>query len=393
VVAGEVQPIKDTDRLLKNGSDIVRPVVARVDLGAIRGNVAYLKGLTHPGCGFMAVVKADGYGHGDIEVSHAALEAGADCLGVALLEEAERLRLSGFDCPVYLLFEPPPTAVERVISGDVTCSIYTEEFARALSAGAVGKGTTTKVHIKVDTGMHRVGVQPDSAAEFADLLKGLPGLDVEGIYTHFALATDPQDPFTIEQMDRFEQSAETVQEVLHRSLMRHAANSAATMAFPRSHYDMVRVGIAMLGLTPDRRISGVERLRPALSLYGEVSFVKRVGPGEGISYGIKYAPQREAYIATLPIGYADGMSRILNDKADVLIGGRRRPVVGVICMDACMVDLGDEPVEPGMRFTVIGRDGDEEITAEEIADKLGTINYEVGCMISQRVPRVYIGND
>jgi alanine racemase len=378
---------------MNNTGDNIRPLAAHVDLGNIRYNVSYLNGLTHPGCDFMAVVKANAYGHGDIEVSRAALQAGADCLGVALLEEAQRLRRAGFDCPVHLLFEPPPSAAQTVLESEVICSLYTEELARALSAAAVGRGTCAKVHIKLDTGMRRVGIHPDSASEFAALLKELPGLDVEGIYTHFALATDPGNSFTVEQMDRFEDSAETVQEVLGRSLKRHAANSAAVMAFPRSHYDMVRVGIAMLGLIPDGRISGVERLRPALSLYGEVSFVKQVGAGEGISYGIEYAPAAPAYIATLPIGYADGMSRILNDRADVLIGGRRRPVVGIICMDVCMVDLGDDPVEPGTRFTVIGRDGDEEITAEEIADKLGTINYEVGCMISQRVPRVYTGSD
>jgi alanine racemase len=388
-----VKPIQDPNGMRNDNTNIVRPVVARVDLDAVRSNVAFLKGLTHPGCDFMAVVKANAYGHGDIEVSRAALDAGADCLGVAMLEEARRLRQAGFKCPIHLLFEPPGSAARQVTDVDVICSLYTEEFARALSAASVSLGTTAKVHIKVDTGMRRVGVYPEHASEFAALLGGLPGLEVEGIYTHFALATDPASSFTDKQMDQFELAAEGVQEVMGRSLKRHAANSAAVMVFPRSHYDMVRVGIAMLGLTPDRRISGIENLKPALSLYGEISFVKQVAAGEGISYGIEYAPQRATYIATLPIGYADGMSRILNEKADVLIGGRRRPVVGVICMDTCMVDLGDEPVEPGTKFTVIGRDGTERITAEEIADKLGTINYEVGCMISQRVPRVYTGND
>jgi alanine racemase len=378
--------------MIDDFSGLARPVVAHIDLEAIQGNVAYLKGLTHPGCEFMAVVKANGYGHGDIEVSRSALTAGADCLGVALLEEAERLRGAGFDCPIYLLFEPVPAAAPRVLDGEVTCSLYTEDLARALSAAAVERGTTAKVHMKVDTGMRRVGVDTEAAPRFAALLMGLPGLEVEGIYTHFAMAGDPQDPFTVKQMERFEDSAEAVQEVLGRSLKRHAANSAAVMAFPRSHYDMVRVGIAMMGLTPGRLISGVERLRPALSLMGEIAYVKRVGAGEGISYGIEYTTQRDTYVATLPIGYADGMSRILDGKADVLIEGRRRPVVGVICMDTCMVDLGDQPVEAGTRFTVIGSDGTERIPAEEIADKLGTINYEVCCMISQRVPRVYTGN-
>jgi alanine racemase len=369
---------------------IVRPVAATVDLSAVRHNVAYLKGLTHPGCGFMAVVKANAYGHGDLEVSRAALEAGADFLGVAILEEAERLRDAGFDCPLYLLFEPPAGAAARVVSSGLTCSLYTESLARALSAAAVAAGGTTKFHIKVDTGMRRVGIHPDSVGDFTTLLAGLPGLEVEGIYTHFALAGEPEDPFTGRQMDIFEGAAERARELLGRPLVRHAANSAGVMAFPRSHYDLVRVGIAMLGLPPSRSFAGDRNLRPALSLAGEVAMVKRVAPGEGISYGLTYAPSLPAFIATLPLGYADGMSRILNGKADVLIKGRRRPVVGVICMDTCMVDLGDEPVEPGTPFTVIGRDGTEVITADEVAEKLGTINYEVGCMLSSRVPRVYI---
>lgn len=369
---------------------IARPVAATVDLSAVRDNVAYLKGLTHPGCGFMAVVKANAYGHGDLEVSRAALCSGADCLGVALLEEAERLREAGFDCPLYLLFEPPASAAARVVSSGLTCSLYTEELARALSAAAVAVGQTVKVHVKVDTGMRRVGIHPEAVGEFAVLLVGLPGLDVEGIYTHFALATEPDDPFTDRQMDIFEDAAERAREMLGRPLVRHAANSAGVMAFPRSHYDLVRVGIAMLGLAPSGNFAGDRNLRPALSLAGEVALVKRVAPGEGISYGITYAPPRATYIATLPLGYADGMSRILSGRADVLIGGRRRPVVGVICMDTCMVDLGDEPVTPGTPFTMIGNDGTEVITADEVAEKLGTINYEVGCMLSSRVPRVYI---
>jgi alanine racemase len=373
--------------------DIVRPVVARVDLSAIRQNVTYLKGLTPGGCRFMAVVKANAYGHGDLEVSRAALAAGAECLGVALLEEAERLREAAFDCPIYLLFEPPCSAAPRVIAGDITCSLYTEALATALSQAALEAGRTAKVHIKVDTGMRRVGIYPRDASDFAGRLKELQGLHVEGIYTHFALATEPGDPFTDRQMDIFEKAAAEAEGVLGRKLIRHAANSAAVMAFPRSHYDMVRVGISMLGLPPSRHFADVEQLRPALSISGEVAFVKKVAAGEGISYGLEYAPVRDTHVGTLPLGYADGMSRILTGKADVLIGGRRRPVVGVICMDLCMVDLADEPVVAGTPFTVIGREGEEEITAEEVARKLGTINYEVCCAISPRVPRVYIDGD
>jgi len=351
--------------------------------------VAYLKGLLPAECVFMAVVKANAYGHGDVEVSKAALSAGADCLGVALVEEAERLRGAGLSCPVYLLFEPPPEAAGSVLDNDIISAVYTPEFAGALSGEAEKRGATARVHLKVDTGMRRVGVHPGDVAEFARLLAGLPGLSVEGIYTHFAVATEPDDPFTEKQMDLFEAAVAEAELLLGRSLLKHAANSAGVLAFPRSHYDMVRVGIAMYGLPPSERFGDVTGLTPALSLVGEISLVKKVAAGEGISYGLTYATSAEAYIATIPIGYADGFSRILSDRAEVLIDGTRRPVVGTICMDLSMVELGVKPVPPGTRFVVIGNDGDDEITAEEIAGKLGTINYEVVCMISGRVPRIY----
>ena len=351
--------------------------------------MAHLKSLLPAECLFMAVVKANGYGHGDVEVSRAALSAGVDCLGVALLEEAEKLRSAGLSCPVYLLFEPPPEAAGSALDDDVICTVYTPELAKALSAEAVTRRTAARVHMKVDTGMRRVGVHPGGVADFVRLLAGLPGLSVEGIYTHFAVGTEPDDPFTDKQMDLFEAAADEAEQLLGRKLMRHAANSAGVLAFPRSHYDMVRVGIAMYGLPPSESFRDVAELRPALSLVGEVALVKQVAAGEGISYGLTYAPTEDTYIATIPIGYADGFSRILSDKADVLIEGRRMPVVGTICMDLSMVELGPDPVPPGTKFVVIGRDGDEEITADELAGKLGTINYEVVCMISARVPRVY----
>ena len=370
--------------------DIARPLVARIDLSAIRDNTAFLKGLIPAGCRFMAVVKANAYGHGDLEVSRAALRAGADVLGVALLEEAERLRDAGFDCPIHLLFETPPGAAARVAAAGVTCSLYTEGLAVALDGAVRGQGRTAPVHIKVDTGMRRVGIRPEAVGEFASVLGRLPGLEVEGIYTHFAVATEPGDPFTDRQMDLFEKAAAEAEAALGHRLVRHAANSAGVMAFPRSHYDMVRAGIAMYGLPPSESFAGVGGLRPALAVAGQISMVKKVKAGESISYGMQYSPPCSTYIGTLPLGYADAMSRILTGKTEVLVGGRRRPVVGAICMDTCMVDLGSEPVEPGAPFTVIGRDGTEEITADEVARRLGTINYEVCCMISSRVPRVYI---
>jgi len=369
---------------------MIRPLAATVNLADIRHNVRFLKSRTPKGCLFMAVVKANAYGHGDAQVAEAALEAGADCLGVAIVEEAARLRGSGFDCPVYLLFEPPPAGASRAVELDVTCSVYTDEFARALSKAARAQGKTAQVHVKVDSGMHRVGINPSDAAGFAKTVDALPSVEVTGIYTHFAVATEPDDPFTMRQLDAFGDAASQTENALGRKLVKHAANSGALLAFPESHYDMVRVGIAMLGLMPSDAFLGETELKPALTLAGEVAFVKKVAAGEGISYGLTFAPSADTYIATLPIGYADGFSRILSGKAEALIGGRRRPVVGTICMDVCMADLGGEPVDPGTKFVLIGADGSDRISAEEVAHKLGTINYEVTCMISSRVPRVFI---
>jgi len=338
----------------------------------------------------MAVVKANAYGHGDAPVSRAALSAGADCLGVALVEEAAALRSNGFSCPIYLLFEPPADAAGSALDNAVICSVYTPELAKALSREAVQRGRVAPVHIKVDTGMRRVGVHPESVEEFAGLLAGLTGISVEGIYTHFAVATEPDNPFTEKQIDLFEKAAAGAEKVLGRSLIKHAANSAGVLAFPSSHFDMVRVGIAMYGLPPSESLRGIAGIKPALSLEGRVAFVKKIEAGEGISYGLTYAPSEVAYIATLPIGYADGFSRILSGRAEVVIGGTRRPVVGTICMDLSMVELGPEPVLPGTRFVIIGSEGGEEITVDEVAERLGTINYEVVCMISSRVPRVYV---
>lgn len=369
----------------------VRPLEATIDLDAVRSNIVLLKGLVGEGTEVMAVVKANAYGHGDVQVARAALEAGASCLGVALVEEGGRLREAGITEEVYLLFEPPPAGARSALEQDLICSVYSEPFARALSEAALLLKKKARVHIKIDTGMHRVGVAAGEAPAFATLVARLPGVQVEGLYTHFAVATEPDGAFTDVQMDAFETAAALIEEALGRKLVRHAANSAGTMAFPRSRYDMVRVGIAMLGLVPSEAIGLSSKLKPALTLSGEVAFVKKVAAGEGISYGLSWAPGKDTWIATLPIGYADGFSRLLSNKAQVLIGGRRRQIVGTICMDLCMADLGDEPVEAGSGFTVIGEEGDGRITAEEVAQEMGTINYEVVCMISSRVPRVFKG--
>ncbi|MDD5748034.1 MAG: alanine racemase [Actinomycetota bacterium] len=380
-----------------NGMDresvIIRPLEAVIDLEKIRHNIKALRALLPPGCRFMAVVKANAYGHGDIEVSKAALEAGADCLGVALVEEALKLREAGFECPVHVLFEPPVSAARFVVENDLTQTVYTHEFVRSLSLEASMLGKQAKIHLKVDTGMRRVGVEPGDVRDFTSFLAGFSHLDIEGISTHFAVATEIDNQFTMRQMDLFEEAAKVAEGNLGKSLLKHAANSAAVIAHPRSHYDMVRLGIAIYGYSPSAQLEGRIDLKPALSLKGRVAFVKRINAGERLSYGQNWATREDTWIATIPIGYADGMSRLLSNKAAVLIGGKRKPVVGTICMDLCMVDLGKEPVDIGEPFVLIGRDGEQEITATEIASNLGTIDYEVLCMIGKRVPRTYVDHE
>ena len=364
------------------------PLVAVVDLGAIRHNVEYIRSLLPEGCRFMAVVKANAYGHGDVAVSKAAIEAGADVLAVAIPDEGARLRMMGFTHPVHLLFEPPPEAAAAVVADGMTCTVYTVPFARALSVAADAAGKRVPVTIEVDTGMRRVGVFPEAAVAFAKKADAMPGIEVDSISTHFPCATTPDDDFTNKEIAQFESVSDAVQEELGRKLTRHAANSAAAIAYPESRLDMARVGIAMYGLPPSDALAD-ENLRPAMSVRGRVALVRRVKAGQGISYGHLQSLERDSSLATIPAGYADGFSRLLTGKAEVLVRGRRHPVVGAICMDLCMVDMGDAEAEAGDEFVIIGQQGSESITADELAGRLGTINYEIVCMVGARVPRIY----
>lgn len=364
------------------------PLVAVVDLAAIRHNIEYIRSLLPEGCRFMAVVKANAYGHGDVAVSKAAIAAGADVLAVALPDEGARLRMMGFTHPVHLLFEPPPTAAASVVEDEMSCTVYTIPFARALSVAADAVGKRVPVTVEVDTGMRRVGVFPDDAVDFAKKADAMPGIEVDSISTHFPCATERDDDFTNKEIAVFEGVSDAVSEVLGRKLTRHAANSAGVIAYPESRLDMARVGIAMYGLAPSQELAD-ENLRPAMSVRGRVALVRRVKAGEGISYGHLQSLERDSLVATIPAGYADGFTRLLTGKAEVLIRGRRRPVIGAICMDLSMVDMGDGEAEAGDEFVIFGEQGSELITADELAGRLGTINYEIVCMVGARVPRIY----
>jgi alanine racemase len=366
-----------------------RPTHAEVDLENIRHNVRLFAEMVGPSCQIMVAVKADGYGHGAVETSRAALQAGASRLGVALVEEGEELRVAGLEVPIHLLFEPPIEAADRVVEVGLTPSVYTIAYARALSRACTERSSTLPVHLKVDTGMHRVGVGAAEAADLAVKIAELPGLELEGIYTHLAMASIPEDPFTLQQWEVFKRVLEDVRSVGLEIPMRHVDASGAAASLAEGRLEMIRLGIALYGLLPGEGYRGDLDLRPALSLKTAVSYVFRAHEGEGVSYGLTYRCERDCWIAVLPIGYADGLSRALSNRWEVLIAGKRYPQVGTICMDVCMVDLGDDLYKSGEEVTVIGGYGLEEVGVERMAEALGTINYEVVCDLSKRVPRVY----
>jgi len=361
-----------------------------VDLECIRHNVRLYTELVGSSCEVMAVVKADGYGHGAVETARAAIQAGATRLGVALVEEGEELRAAGLDVPIHLLFEPPPSAALGVVGLDLIPTVYTAEYARALSRASTARGSEIRIHVKLDSGMHRVGASPDEVKALAVELAGLPGLSVEGIYTHLANASVPGDPFSSRQLEVFNGIVEDLRQAGLEIPMRHAAASGAALSLPESRMEMIRLGIAMYGLLPGPEFGGKLDLRPALSLKTNMSRVFRACEGEGVSYGLTYRCARDAWIAVLPIGYADGLSRALSNRWEVHVAGRRYPQVGTICMDLCMVDLGQDIFAPGEEVTIIGGYGLEEVGVERMAGLLGTINYEVVCDLGKRIPRAYL---
>ena len=367
----------------------MRPTRCDVDLGAIAHNVGMLREHTG-GAALCAVVKADGYGHGAVRVARTALDAGATWLGVALVEEGVELRAGGIDAPVLLLSEPPVAAMGDVAHHDLTPSVYSRTAIAAAGAAARESGRTLGVHLCVDTGMRRVGLEPSDLDQVRNWVDAEEGVVATGVWTHCPVADEPANPFTERQLDRFDA---LVDENELGSLLVHAGNSAVAIDH-RSHAGaMVRCGIAMYGVEPDPGITHHLDLRPALSLRSEVSFVKRISAGEGVGYGHRWHAPEDRWLATIPIGYADGVRRDLGLRGgEVLIGGTRRPIVGVVTMDQLMVDLADDDsVAVGDEVVLLGRQGSDSIGANDIAARLGTIGYEVLCAIGARVPRRYSG--
>ena len=362
-----------------------RPTIVEVDLEAVRHNVRRLK---PSDAELMAVVKADAYGHGDVPVARAALEAGATWLGVALVEEGVALREAGIDAPILVLSEFPGGSEKEALAADLTPTLYTDRGLAALAEAARSTGRAARVHVKLDTGMHRVGLwPPEAAARYCRAVVDA-GLDLEGLWTHFA-SSESDEATTMEQLERLLRAAEAVRAQGTPPRLLHAANSGATIRYPQTHLDLVRPGAAIYGLAAG---PGLEAgLRPAMSLRSEVTLAKRLPAGERLSYGHRYELERDAWIATVPVGYEDGYPRLLSNRAEVLIRGRRHRVAGIVTMDQLLVDCGDEEVAPGDEVVLIGGQGDDRITPEELAERIGTIGYELATAISERVPREYRG--
>jgi alanine racemase len=364
---------------------------AEVDLDAITHNVGQLRIAADPS-EVWAVVKADGYGHGAVEVARAALTAGAGGLCVALASEGVLLRRAGIEASILVLSEQPMDVTGDLVANDLIATVYTVDAIDRLAAAVVDSGAATHpVHIKVDTGMHRVGARPDDVASLVAHIAGrAPALTLDGVFTHLAVADELDDPYTDEQLQRLDAVLASLTEA--GDLLVHVANSAAALTRPDARRSLVRAGIAVYGISPGPQLDGMAAaLRPALALKARVSHVARLPAGERLSYGLRHTLSVPANVATVPLGYADGVRRGLSGTGTaVLIGGARHEIIGTITMDQLLVDCGDDDVAVGDEVVLIGRQGSDQIRAEEWARTLGTIGYEIVCGIGRRVPRRYV---
>jgi len=358
---------------------------AEISLSAVKHNIGEIRKLLAPGVRYMAVVKANAYGHGAVAISRAAVEAGADFLSVANLKEALEIREAGVVSPILILTESPTSVMDEIVQYDLRQTIYSFSEARALSEEAQKRNKSVRVHVKVDTGMGRVGVPPSEAVAFIKKVSSLPGIELEGVFTHFAMAEDPQDNFTVDQFQKFKQVISKVRNVP----IKHSANSAAVLYHAETHLDMVRVGLMMYGLYPLGSSRSLINLNPALSFKSRVTYLKKIPAGAPVSYGCTYTASSATTIATIPVGYADGFSRRLSNRGQVIIRGKRYPVAGRVTMDLTMVNVGDARVEVGDEVVLIGEQNGQAISADEMAGLEDTISYEVVCGIGKRVPRIY----
>ena len=365
-----------------------RWVWAEIDLKAVEGNLRAIRSHVKAGVRFCAVVKANAYGHGAVAVARKAVEVGADYLAVATLDEGLELRRAGFTTPILILGLVPPEAAGAIVENYFTQAVCDKEMANALSTAAVEQGRTAKVHIKVDTGMGRIGIRPEEAGVLAGSINKLPGIEIEGVFSHFAEADIKDKSYVRQQLETFRLAIENMKSQGVNPAIRHIAESAAILEIPEAHFDMVRAGIIEYGLWPSDEVTHPIALKQVMRLCARIAFIKDVHQGESIGYGRQFVAARESRIATLPIGYADGYIRAYAGHV-VEIRGKRAPIAGRVCMDQVMIDVTDIPeAQVGDEVTLFGS---PTLTTDEAAGWLNTINYEVTCMVSARVPRVYMG--
>ena len=364
-----------------------RATWAEIDLAAYAENIEQIKTCVKPGAKLCMVVKADAYGHGAIPCARVAVEHGADYLALATIGEGVELREAGFTQPILLLGMILPEEAQAVVDADITQVACTKELAKALSDAAVRLGKSAKVHLKIETGMGRIGVRPEEAADLAAYIVSLPGLELEGAFSHFATADSRDKSYTKQQLALFQQALDAIEAKGIDIPIRHIAESAAILEIPEAHYDMVRVGIIQHGLWPSDEVSHPIELQETMKLYAKIVFLKKLRVGESIGYGREFVAKRESIIATLPIGYADGYIRAYSPEGYVILHGQKAPIAGRVCMDQVMVDVTDiEGVKVGDTALLFGG---KALPTDTAAGWLHTINYEVTCLIAPRVPRVY----
>ena len=375
---------------------VFRDTRALIHLDAIKGVVRNIAAAVGDDVSVMAVVKADAYGHGAVKVARASLAAGASSLAVAYPQEVLELRDAGSDEHILVMGLLPfdnPDAVDIIVKTGAAQTVADVDAPRALGASAPAD-RPVPVHIKVDTGMGRIGIPPGDVLSYIEFLRTVPGIAIEGIFTHFPSADEADLSFTGGQITVFTDLLQTIEGSGIHIPLRHMANSAGVLACGDSYVNMVRPGIILYGLYPSHEVERSIPLTPALRLVSAIRYLKRVPVGTPISYGRTFVTSRPSVIATLPVGYADGYNRLLSNRGSVLVRGKRAPIVGRVCMDMTMIDVTDiEGVATGDEAVLIGKQGDDEISADEMAGLLGTINYEVTCAISKRVPRVYLDGE
>ncbi|WP_163971195.1 alanine racemase [Oceanobacillus halotolerans] len=370
-----------------------RDTWVEVSLDAIEQNVHAFKQHINPASKLMAVVKADGYGHGAVEVAKTALDAGAEYLSVALLDEAIQLRQAGITAPILVLGYTAPDAVEDAIQHDITLTVFRNDVLERIIEVSESLKKYSYIHLKIDSGMNRIGIQEKTVAlQFIQSITS-EFVKLEGVFTHFADADNPDPSYTRKQFAHFSDVVNYLEQHDVTIPIKHCCNSAATIAFPEMHLDMVRVGVSLYGLYPSDHLESYIKLKQAMTFKTKPAFIKTVESNEPISYGCTFTPEEPARIATIPVGYADGFSRLLSNKGNVTVKGKKVPIVGRICMDQSMIDVTNiADVTEDDVFTIFGDPKEGYISLGEVAEQMQTIHYETACLIGKRVPRVYVKN-